>query len=78
MANALASHYGTFTGLAIDFDDHVTWTYPDHVGREFDDKGNRDDLFAGTPPLSSIGVLLSLLAKGEARRKKMAGIVIDV
>ena len=24
------------------------------VGREFTDKGNRDDLFAGTPPLVTI------------------------
>ena len=30
------------------------------VAREFAEKGNRDDLFVGTPPLTSIRVLLSL------------------
>ena len=41
-------------------------------------KGNRDDLFAGTPPLVSIRMLLSLLAKRALKEVNMAGMVIDV
>ena len=31
------------------------------VGREFAEKGNRDDLFAGTPPLEAKRLLMSSL-----------------
>ena len=48
------------------------------VGREFADKGNRDDLFAGTPPLVSIRILLSLLAMRVTAEKDIEGMVIDV
>ena len=48
------------------------------VGREFATKGNRDDLFAGTPPLVTIRVLLSLLAKRREYEDDISGMVIDV
>ena len=48
------------------------------VGREFADKGNRDDLFAGTPPLVTIRLLLSLLAKRAFDEEDIGGMVIDV
>ena len=48
------------------------------VGREFAEKGNRDDLFAGTPPLVTIRVLLSLLAKRRAEESDIPAMVIDV
>ena len=48
------------------------------VGREFADKGNRDDLFAGTPPLVSIRTLLSILSKRAFEEDGMAAMVLDV
>ena len=48
------------------------------VGREFADKGNRDDLFAGTPPLVTIRTLLSILAKRAFQEEDMGAMVLDV
>ena len=48
------------------------------VGREFAEKGNRDDLFAGTPPLVTIRLLLSILAKRYCYESDVAAMVIDV
>ena len=48
------------------------------VCREFADKGNRDDLFAGTPSLMTIRVILSLLAKRAANENDIAGMIVDV
>ena len=48
------------------------------VGREFADKGNRGYLFAGTLPLVSIRILLSLLAMRVTAEKDIEGMVIDV
>ena len=48
------------------------------VGRECADKGNKDDLFAGTPPLVTIRILLSLLAKRAYEEEDIGGMVIDV
>ena len=48
------------------------------VGRGFADKGNRDDLFAVTPPLVIIRMLLSLLAKRALKERDMGAMVITV
>ena len=48
------------------------------VGWEFVDEGNRDDLFAGTPPLVTIRTLLSILSKRALYEEDMGGMVIDV
>ena len=48
------------------------------VGREFADKGNRDDLFAGTPPLVTIRILLSILSKRAFSEEDMGAMNLDV
>ena len=48
------------------------------VAREFAEKGNRDDLFAGTPPLISVRVLLSMLAMSRARGENTDAMAIDI
>ena len=48
------------------------------VGREFADKGNRDDLFAGTPPLVTIRTLLSILSKRAFYEEDVGAMVLDV
>ena len=48
------------------------------VAREFAEKGNRDDLFAGTPPLVSVRVLLSLLAMKRAVSTDFGAMFVDV
>ena len=48
------------------------------VGREFADKGNRDDLFAGTPPLVTIRTLLSVLSKRAFCEEEVGAMVLDV
>ena len=48
------------------------------VARGFAEKGNRDDLFAGTPPLVSVRVLLSLLAMKRPLSTDFGAMVADV
>ena len=58
--------------------DNVT---PDHrsrlVGREIK-IDNRLDLFAATPPLETIKILVSMCANGQNRRKPLRMAVIDI
>ena len=48
------------------------------VARESAEKGNRDYLFAGTPPLVSVRVLLSILAMKRASSTDVGAMVVDV
>ena len=60
-------------------DDHNPNYRSRYVGREFRGKDNRDDLFAATPPIEAIKMLISLAASQKGIRKNIKKLMfIDV